>query len=235
MSVTDIYILSVTAGSLVYYVQIIGYSTQSNALQGALVLDNIIFPNGLGDNTITSNVLPPTVPTSNICFPAGTPIKTDQGLVSIELLDPSKHTINKKMIHYVTQTITLDPYLICFEPHSLGFNSPTNKTIMTKDHNIEYDGKMVPACRFLKLSQGVYKVKYNKEILYNVLLADYGKMRVNNLICETLHPDNMIAKLYTNNYSNAEKNAIIFQMNESLETKNFTSYKNVISKLNNKK
>ena len=67
---------------------------------------------------------------------------------------------------------------------------------MSKDHKIEFEGRMVPAYRFLDHSDKVKKVKYSGETLYNVLLPTYGKMDVNNLICETLHPENQIAKLY---------------------------------------
>jgi hypothetical protein len=68
---------------------------------------------------------------------------------------------------------------------------------MSKDHKIEFDGRLVPAYRFLDHSDQVKKVPYKGELLYNVLLADgYGKMSVNNLICETLHPENRIAKLF---------------------------------------
>jgi hypothetical protein len=34
---------------------------------------------------------------SDICFPAGTPITTDQGLIPIETILPNIHTINKKI------------------------------------------------------------------------------------------------------------------------------------------
>ena len=52
------------------------------------------------------------------------------------------------------------------------------------------------AKEFLKDFSNVVKVKYNKEILYNVLLEEHDKMMVNNLICETLHPDNGVAQVY---------------------------------------
>ena len=42
----------------------------------------------------------------------------------------------------------------------------------------------------------MYNVNYNDEFLYNVLLEEPSKMIVNNLICETLHPDNLIAQIY---------------------------------------
>ena len=54
---------------------------------------------------------------------------------------------------------------------------------------------MIKAKDFIQKFDNVYKVKYTGEILYNVLMEDYDKMMVNNLICETLHPENTLAKL----------------------------------------
>ncbi len=136
-------------------------------------------------------------PISNICFPAGTPIQTDQGIFPIEQLDITKHTIGNQPILHVTQTVTLDPYLIAFAPNSIERNYPTQHTVMSKDHQVEYKGCMAPAYRFLNHSKHITKVRYNGELLYNILLPTYGKIKVNNLICETLHPENKIAKLYT--------------------------------------
>jgi hypothetical protein len=177
---------------------------------------------------------PPTptpLPMSNICFPAGTPIKTDQGIVTIELLDKHIHTINHNAIRHITRTVTLDKYLIKFEQHALNRNCPSQKTIMTKDHQIEFDGRLVPAYRFLDYSDQVKKVTYNGETLYNVLLATHGTMVVNNLVCETLHPDNIIAKLYTTNYGAHERTAIVNQLNHSLQTKDLSAYKEVVHRL----
>ena len=50
---------------------------------------------------------------------------------------------------------------------------------------------------FIGKYENIYKIKNNNQILYNILLKKYYKRIVNNLICETLHPDNTIAKLYT--------------------------------------
>ena len=138
---------------------------------------------------------------SNICFPAGTPIKTDQGTVAIEQIDPIKHTIKQQAIQHITQTITLDNYLISFPKSSLSRGLPHQHTIMSKDHKIEFNGQMTPAYRFLNYSKDIKKVKYNGEILYNILLAEYGTVQVNGLTCETLHPNNAIAKLYNNLYT----------------------------------
>jgi len=166
-------------------------------------LTQMLSPDGLGGvtNVITLKSIPvptvvPVVPViSNICFPAGTPIVTNQGNISIEQLNPSIHTIRNKSIIGITQTITHDKYLVCFEKDSIGINIPSQKTIISKNHKIFFNKKMMQAKEFIGLFENVYKIKYNGEILYNVLMEDYDKMVVNNLVCETLHPDNDVAKI----------------------------------------
>jgi hypothetical protein len=140
----------------------------------------------------------PTPATSNICFPAGTPINTDQGLIPIEQIDTQKHTLAGQAILHITQTVTLEKYLIRFEKDAIALNCPNQTTVMTQDHKIVFQGLLVPASWFLKYVDKVKKVAYNGEILYNVLLAKYGTVMVNNLECETLHPKNIIALAYTN-------------------------------------
>ncbi len=143
--------------------------------------------------TISSNIASPY---SNICFPAKTPIRTDSGLVNIEEIDTNIHTIRNKKIVEITKTITRDKHLICFEKDSLGNNIPSQKTIITKNHKLFYKGGMIKAKDFINKFENVYQIKYNGEILYNVLMEDYYKMVVNNLICETLDPKNPIAQLH---------------------------------------
>ena len=58
----------------------------------------------------------------------------------------------------------------------------------------------------------------------------YNKININNLIVETLHPKNIIAKLYTNNYNEDMINKIIFIMNNSIKKKDFYSYKKITSR-----
>jgi hypothetical protein len=168
---------------------------------------------------------------SNICFLSGTPIQTNQGIIAIEKLNTNLHTINNQPIKHITQTTTLDKYLICFQKDALGRNVPCATTIMSKEHKIDFEGQLIPAYRFLNFSRAVTKVKYTGQILYNVLLDNYDRINVNNLICETLHPENIIAKLYSNNYTDNARNNIIIKMNTSLEAGDFPAYKDIVKQL----
>jgi hypothetical protein len=66
---------------------------------------------------------------------------------------------------------------------------------------------MVEAYKFLNDFEKVEKVEYRQEILYNVLMEKYEEIIVNNLICESLHPNNIIAQLYyKDDYKNKKIN-----------------------------
>ena len=168
---------------------------------------------------------------SSICFTAGTKIVTNQGKIPIENIKPKNHTIRNKKIVAITQTISNDNYLICFEKNSLGPNLPTKKTIMSKDHKIYYKGDLLEADNFVETHDRVYRTKYNGEILYNVLMDECNKIHVNNLTCETLDPENIIAKLYTANYDKDYENNIIVQMNECILKKDYPTYKKIVKSI----
>jgi uncharacterized delta-60 repeat protein len=143
----------------------------------------------LGDNVTTSTTTEP------ICLVAGTPILTDQGIVAIEKIDTTKHTINNKRIVAVTKAISPEKHLVCFEANSMGINCPTQRTIMTPGHEVLYKGKLVQSKHFVGRVTGVHTMPYNgKDVLYNVLQEQHGLMRVNGMLLETLHPENKVAK-----------------------------------------
>ena len=92
--------------------------------------------------------------------------------------------------------------MICIEKDAFEPNVPNKDTYLTHTHKIEYKGHLVEAMTFLlgDFNNKIYKVEYNnKEPLYNVLLKDYTTINVNNLVSETLHPDNVISQKYLNN------------------------------------
>lgn len=157
-----------------------------------------------------------TLPISNICFPKLTPIYTDQGLINIENINVNHNTINNNKIIAITKTITEESDLICIEKNAFYKNVPNQKTIISSNHKLFYKGKMVSASELLDIGLSVYKIPYKGEILYNVLMENHNKMRVNNLICETLNPKNRVAQLYLllQKYPNELHNYIINSYNK---------------------
>jgi hypothetical protein len=157
-------------------------------------------------------------PIADICFAASTPIITDQGIISIEKVNPKLHTINNKKVVAITKTVSLDNYLVCFEKNALGDNVPSEKTVVSKEHLIYNNGRMIKAVEFIGKYKNVHKIKYNGDILYNVLLEKYDKILVNNLICETLHPHNAVAKWHTllNKLSAEEQSKIVKMHNDKV-------------------
>jgi hypothetical protein len=135
---------------------------------------------------------------SDICFAANTPISTDQGTIMIQNIN--SNTINGKKI-ICTRTISNQQYLVCFEKNSLGLNYPNKRTVMSQGHGIFHKGKFIIAKKFLGYTNKIYKIKYNGECLYNILMEKYSKINVNNMICETLDPSNTIGKLYKSSLS----------------------------------
>jgi len=185
-----------------------------------------------GDGTIYSYTLPlepvpgsgsnglglENIPISNICFPADTLILTDQGNIEISKINPSIHSINNNKIIAITKTKSLDEYLVCFDKDAIFTNYPSEKTMISKDHKLYYKGKMIEAYKFIGHNNKVTKVRYNGEPLYNVLLDKYSIMNVNNLICETLDPENLVAKLYSGDIDNTRKNKLIKKITDISHT-----------------
>jgi len=162
-----------------------------------------------------------------ICFPAGTLVTTDQGSVSIEELDPDIHTIRGKPIVAITQTTPIFKHITCIQKDALGMNIPNKDVYISNEHKVFYKGKMVKAVDLIGLCKNVTKVPYNGETLYNVLLKKHDKMLIHNLICETLDPENIMAKICKGNHSTATKNKIYMELNKIIKTNDVVAYKNV--------
>ena len=207
-------------------------TVRTNMFNGATLMINIYSAPPTPTPATQWFIIDQPVLVSNICFPAGTLIATNQGTVPIEKINPEIHTIRNKPILGITRTVTQDKSVVCFEKDSLGSNIPSQQTVMTKKHGILYKGKMRKAEGFVG-NDKITKVAYNGEILYNVLMEEHDKMVVNNIICETLHPENDIAKLYklcknlnseeqqklVKNYNTAYKKHLIQSRNRATKTK----------------
>ena len=172
-------------------------------------------------------IYPLTVP---ICFPKGTPVTTDQDQVAIEKLNPDKHTIRGKEIVAITQTRPLQKHIVCFEKDSLSKNVPSQQTFCSMEHKVFYKGEMTKARKLVDLCENVTFVSYNGETLYNVLLKKHDKMMINNLICETLHPASIAAKISTMK-DGQKKNKIVHELSKIIKENNVKEYKKIYDSL----
>ena len=161
-------------------------------------------------------------PISNICFLAGTSVMTDQGVIEIQNIT-NENTINNIRVKYITETVGNSDYLICIEKDAIFENIPNQNTIITRNHKLLYNGNLVEA----ETIPNTKIMKYNGEILYNVLLEENSFMNVNNLICETLDVNNVISKLY----DHPNKNGITKTLNSIINTGNKELYKKTAFKL----
>jgi hypothetical protein len=232
--------VSIDGSTYAYVSNDTGYSISMYSVlyNGSLVpLSPPSIISGTGSNIISNYIkivsIPPPFPVSNICFLGHTLIETDQGYTPIYRIKRDLHTINGKKIVDITRTKTKDPYLVCFKKHALGQNMPMEKTIMSADHKVLMNGKLTEAKNFVGKVAGVTYVKYNGEILYNILMEEYSIIKANNLTCETLHPDNVIAKLYTqkSKFSVDERDKMVFQLQDSINKKNTDKYKQIMKKI----
>ena len=186
---------------------------------GSIIVNVDILKDG-----ITETVVP-------ICFPKGTPVTTNQGVIAIEQLNPDIHTIRGKKIVAITQTRPLHKYIISIETDALGKNVPSAPIQISKEHKVFYKGKMVKANELVEVCEGVTRIPYNGETLYNVLMEKHDNMMINNVICETLDPKNIMAKICGGKYNRVEQANICKELNDIIKTDNVPAYKKLYASL----
>lgn len=132
------------------------------------------------------------------CFIAGSLVETDQGIIPIEKLKPFINTIDGKKIQKITKSVSLNKdkkdYLILFKKDCFCLDMPNKDTICSPNHKIYENGEAHIAKWYFKQIDGIEKIPYKNETLYNVLLNTYTTMKVNGMKVETLHIRNKWAK-----------------------------------------
>ena len=188
--------------------------------------------------TVTVIYVPP-LPPSLICFPGNTPVHTDQGVINISEVRPGKHTIRGNEIEMVSQTRGIEEFLICIKKDAIATNVPSNDTYTTSEHRFYVKKQMISALMLEyyarksynpKVKKKIHKVPYNGEVLYNILLKDkHDYMQVNNLIAETLHPQNKFVRYYKKMKAETcshKRKKLTENYNEHIETAKLTAKHN---------
>jgi hypothetical protein len=137
-----------------------------------------------------------TQQSGDICFPAGTPVRTDQGEIPIEKLT-SENTIDGVNVVAVVPVYNECDYLVKINKHALGPNYPKKTTLISRNHRVYLNKKREETIPALALYNGKTITVVQREIhetIYNVLLPTYSKMTINGLVVETLHPKSVYAR-----------------------------------------
>lgn len=132
-----------------------------------------------------------TGPVADICFVKDSMVQTDQGPVPIQNLIPGKHTIFKKYILAITETIHTDSHLVKVSAYAFG-SYPTKDTYVSKNHKINGSDSFLEAQEYVNGSTVTF-VPYYREPLYNVLCERPSFMKVHGMMAETLDPQSDIA------------------------------------------
>ena len=132
------------------------------------------------------------------CFPKGTPINTDDGIIEIQDIIPSRHTIRGNNVRAIVMSQWTQGNMILFKKNCLYKNVPSSNTLISMKHQIYYDGNMLDADCFVLLNKAEAIPHTINKPIYNVLLDKHDKMITNNMIVETQNPNSMIGYLYNN-------------------------------------
>jgi hypothetical protein len=124
----------------------------------------------------------------------------------------------------ITKTIPHHTYLISIEQDAFERNIPSKTTQISKEHKLVYKGNLIKAKDLVNLCKGVNKIPYDGKPLYNVLMKNYEYMMINNLTCETLHPDSIMSQIYNGNFNYTEQNAICSELTKILESNDTPAY-----------
>ena len=100
---------------------------------------------------------------------------------------------------------------------------------MTRENKIEFRGIFIESCKFVGLFPNVTYVMYNGETIYNIIISEPSKIIVNNFVCQTIQPNNPIAKLYNSSFCNETKNNFIVLLNKSINDGDYVTYIKIIS------
>jgi len=159
-----------------------------------------------------------------ICFPAGTPVTTDQGIIPIEKLNTDKHTIDGQEIVAITQTRPLFKEIVLIKKNALATNVPSQNTEISNNHTVCYKGNMIKACELVTKCERVTFIPYNGETLYNVLLKKHSVMTVNNMVCETLEPNNIMAKICGGKYNICDQHRLCNELSSIIKANDIRGY-----------
>jgi len=174
-------------------------------------------------DSVSGEYNPPPSPVP-ICFPKGTPVSTDQGDIDIEKIIPNVHTIRGKQIVAITKTVPNHTCIVSISQDAFERSIPSKTTRISQEHKVVYKGRLMKAKDLVNCCEGVTMIPYDGKPLYNVLMKQYDYMMINNLTCETLHPESIMSKIYNGKFTYTEQTLFCSSLTNVLASNNTPAY-----------
>jgi len=188
---------NVLAGTGAFAINVANYSSIAATFLKKLQAESSnTYPAGATNSSNSGYTEDSTINSSapQICLREGTLITTDQGEIPIENIT-NKNTISNNKIIYITKALSTNP-IILMKKDSIQKNIPLRDTYITDYHTIFINNK----CYYIKQLINKKTIKYvNIGVyrLFNLILDNYDKMIVNNLLLGTLcFKSELLNKLY---------------------------------------
>ena len=118
------------------------------------------------------------IESNEICFHQDTILETDQGNIKIKDIK-NYNTIDNKKIIYLVKSTTIPEKLVLIKKNSLGMNIPNQDLILTKNHIIKVNHKILPV--YSLINNHTIILVDNKNHVYNIILENSNFLIVNNL------------------------------------------------------
>ena len=153
----------------------------------------------------------------NMCFLGSEKVETDQGKIRFDKLT-TEHTILGKTIKKIVKMFNCESSLIFISKHAFGNKIPNKNTYITRNHGVYLDKKFIEAYKLepqihplildiagknivrarnlIKMKKIIEVSRRKKDMVYNILLEEPGKMVVNGILCETLNPHETSVKKF---------------------------------------
>ena len=173
----------------------------------------VCFNQGFGDTYTNDNV---TIVfggaefnvSSEICFHEDTIINTDQGEVKIKDIK-SFHTIDNCEIIYLLKSEIKHKKLVLIKKNALGKEIPSKDTIVTRNHLILYNNKIIKAHSMVD-NINVLLIYNKNSNVYNIIMINKKFIKVNNIFMDVLGMDESYFKILKKKYENGEKYYSLF-------------------------
>ena len=117
-----------------------------------------------------------------------------------------------------------DDTIVKIKKDAISKNVPNKDTVISGLHKVFNQGKLIEAYKLANFYKDIKYIHYQGEKLYNVLMENWEMMKVNNLTVETLHPENIIAKLHNSKLPESKKLELLGEISQAVINEDYQKF-----------